>query len=73
MEVVLIRQSDYYALHRKPDDTQPQPEDSFGDQVMTEATEEQPNVNVEEGKVKISSIVLSIPIATPTTEKKSRF
>ena len=39
---------------------------------MAEGTEEQeqPNANVEEGKVKISSIVLSIPIATPTTEKK---
>ena len=29
-----------------------------------------PNANVDEGKIKIKSIILSIPIATPTTEKK---
>ena len=34
---------------------------------------EEPNANADQGKIKIKSIVLSLPIATPTMEEKSHF
>ena len=61
MELILIWQNDYFALHRKKDGT-------YDAEEMIEESE--PNVNVDQGKIKIKSIVLSLPIATPTTERK---